>query len=526
MKIARGVDKRAIRDQLERIVNSPDFDTSLRSREFIRFVVEETLAGHRRQISQQSIGTSVFGRSSRFNPSTDPIVRMQAARVRRSLEHYYLTSGSEDPVVIEIPKGTYVPVFHHRETVERSSLDDSGAVETEEASGDSGSWPTLLVTPFRNLTGDKELDFIAQGLASDLAIELDRYREVRVFLGTSQGEGITESQARFIVEGNIDAVSDGLKISARLMDGMLKEQMWARRFRCKRSDPRFGVLLDELAQTLAATVAEERGILSRHLIQKVKSKRAEEPGAHEAILRFYHFDMTQSLGAYREALSSLRHAVDIEPECGLCWSLLARLYATNYTLEFADEETRIEDAVEFAQNGVRLEPTDQRTRLVLAYVRLLNDEVAAARREVDAAVSLNPDSLFFLDAIGYLLTLLGDWERGPALARKAVRLNPYHRDVVHAGLWLDALRRRDFESACREAEEYTFSGHFWQPLMRATALAHLGRTERAEASIEQLMLLKPDFGERGHWLITRHVKFEDLIEVIKQGLRRAGLHLA
>lgn len=521
-----GADKQAIRDQLERIVNSPDFDASLRSREFIRFVVEETLAGHQRRISQQSIGTSVFGRTSGFDPSTDPIVRMQAARVRRSLEHYYLTSGSEDPVVIEIPRGAYVPVFHWREGAKRTAPSDRREVETAEVPGDSDSWPTLLVTPFHNLAGDKELDFIAQGLASDLAIELDRYREVRVFLRTTQGTGVTKSQVRFIVEGSINAISDTLKISARLMDGATQEQMWGRRYQFKRSDPRFGVFLDELAQTLAATVAEERGILSRHLIPKVKSRRTEELGAYEAILRFYHFEMTQSLIAYREALAALRHAVDIEPECGSCWALLARLYATNYSLEFADEETRIENAVEFAQNGVRLEPADQRTRLVLAYVHLLSDEVAAARREVDKALSLNPDSVFYLDGIGYLLTLLGDWERGTALARKAVSLNPYHRDVVHAGLWLDALRRRDYESACVEAEEFTSSGYFWQPLMRATALAHLGRTEMAEASIEQLLLLKPDFRVRGQWLITRFVKFDDLVEVIKQGLRKAGLNLA
>jgi adenylate cyclase len=204
--------------------------------------------------------------------------------------------------------------------------------------------------------------------------------------------------------------------------------------------------------------------------------------------------------------------------------LLARLYAGNYALELTDDGTSIQDALEFAQNGVRLKPTDQRTRSTLAYIHLLNDEAAEGRREAEAALSLNPHSLFFLDGIGYLLTLLGDWERGPVLSRKAVRLNPYHRGVVHAGLWLDALRRKDYDSAYYEAEEYALT-NFWRPLMRATALSYLGRIKKARADVEQLLLMRPNFRERGHWFITRYVKFEELVDRIADGLEKVGLRL-
>lgn len=148
MKTAKRPGKRTVRAELERIVNSPDFDTSARSREFLRFVVEETLAGRESSISQHAIGTMVFGRGSDFDPATDPIVRMQAGRVRRSLERYYHTAGVEDPVIIDIPKGTYVPVFRYRESIQDASSDVVGSAETEEEF-DFDSWPTLLVTPFR-----------------------------------------------------------------------------------------------------------------------------------------------------------------------------------------------------------------------------------------------------------------------------------------------------------------------------------------------------------------------------------------
>jgi adenylate cyclase len=521
MVAARSPGKKAVRAQLEQIVNSPDFDTSARSREFLRFVVEEALAGRESSISQQAIATTVFGRGNDFDPATDPIVRMQAGRVRRSLERYYLTSGAEDAVVIDMPKGSYVPVFRYRESIPDASPDDAGSAELAE---EADSWPTLMVTPFRNLTDDSDLDFIAQGLASDLAIELDRYQEVRVFMAPATREGSSEPRARFRVEGNVSAVGDIMKISVHLLDGTTRQQIWGDHFRCQQSDPQCAVLLDELAQTLAATVAEERGILVRHLSQQAQRGRRAQLGTYGAVLRYYHHESTPSLGTYHDALAALRHAVDIEPENGLAWSLLARLYASNYAMELTGDETPIEDALEFAHNGVRLAPTDQRTRSTLAYVHLLSDEIAEGRREAEAALSLNRHSLFFLDTIGYLLTLLGDWERGPALARKAVRLNPYPRNVVHAGLWLDAVRRQDYDTACYEAEEFT-PGNFWRPLMRATALAYLGRMDKAGSDVEQLLLIKPNFQERGHWLISRYVKFDDLVKRIKEGLEKAGLSL-
>jgi hypothetical protein len=96
---------------------------------------------------------------------------------------------------------------------------------------------------------------------------------------------------------------------------------------------------------------------------------------------------------------------------------------------------------------------------------------------------------------------------------------------VHAGLWLDGLRRRDYDSAYYEAEQYA-SMDFWKPLMRATALAYLGRTERARADVERLLRIKSNFRQRGHWFITRYVKFEELVERVTDGLEIAGLHLA
>src|SRR3954471_14362944 len=100
-----------IQDVLQRIVASREFMNSDRKRRFLKFVVEETLAGHADRIKAYTIALDVFDRDPSFDPATDPVVRIEAGRLRRCLEHYYLSEGAADPVQITIPKGGYMPRF-------------------------------------------------------------------------------------------------------------------------------------------------------------------------------------------------------------------------------------------------------------------------------------------------------------------------------------------------------------------------------------------------------------------------------
>src|SRR5262249_42785648 len=111
MSPGNGVASDLVRAQLRRIVGCQEFDASERNRRFLQYVVEETLAGRTERIKAYSIATSVFGRDASFDPQTDPIIRIEASRLRRSLERYYLTAGKDDPIRIEIPKGSYIPTF-------------------------------------------------------------------------------------------------------------------------------------------------------------------------------------------------------------------------------------------------------------------------------------------------------------------------------------------------------------------------------------------------------------------------------
>ncbi len=100
--------------QLQQIIDSRHFRNSALLQNFLRFVVSRTLGGTPGEISEHSIATEVFGRRADFDSAVDTVVRSQAYRLRAKLQEYYTNEGVEDVIVIDIPKGRYVPSFKRR----------------------------------------------------------------------------------------------------------------------------------------------------------------------------------------------------------------------------------------------------------------------------------------------------------------------------------------------------------------------------------------------------------------------------
>ena len=104
--------KDLVQSQLQRILASPTFKNSMRMKRFLLFTVEHSLAGTAECIKEYTLGIEVFDRPATFDPRSDAVVRVEARRLRMKLNEYYETHGSEDPLRIEFPKGSYAPVFY------------------------------------------------------------------------------------------------------------------------------------------------------------------------------------------------------------------------------------------------------------------------------------------------------------------------------------------------------------------------------------------------------------------------------
>ena len=110
---AATVSAEEVRGQLQRILTSSPFLNARRASQFLRFVVEGTLAGED-GFKEYLIGIEVFERPQDYDPKDDPVVRIEAGRLRKKLAEFYAGPGVNDPILIELPKGGYAPVFRER----------------------------------------------------------------------------------------------------------------------------------------------------------------------------------------------------------------------------------------------------------------------------------------------------------------------------------------------------------------------------------------------------------------------------
>ncbi len=486
--------------------------------------MEETLSGRSDTLKGYTIAVRVFGRAEESDLNQDPIVRIQAGKLRRDLERYYLVTEPREGVQIEIPKGTYVPTF--RERTSGGSYQVPSAEQRSEQ-----SWPTILVRPFQNLTGDAENQHLGLGLASDLAVEIARFQDVRVALSALDRDhtGAAESAARFVIDGNIRLDGTEIKVNVHLTDATTNRQIWGETHRSELAAAPLFAFQETVARTVAAQAAASRGVIARTLSAESRTKPPSQLKTYEAILRFHEFYLTLTPASFLRAMSALQHAVQIEPDCGPAWSALAQLYGNICSLEIPGlvdpVERALEMALECAETGARLDQGNQRSRATLALIRFYDDQLPAALAEVEAALALNPNSLYIIDGIGYLLTLLGQWERGRALIERAIRENPNYILVVHYALWVDCIRQQEYQQAYLETRNFKRPAVFWDPLGKAATCGLLGSLEEGRRAAQTLLELKPDFPARGRVLIKRYIKFDDIVERVIDGLRKVGVEV-
>ena len=153
-----------VRSHLRRICESTTFAQSERMKAFLGYVVEETLAGRADRLKAFAIGVQVYGRDDSFDPGSDPIVRVDAGRLRRKLRDYYAGEGRSDRLRIDLPKGAYVPTFE--------------AHEGRAAAGlplDLPRGPVVAVLPFVDMSRDADQGHFSDGITEEIITQrLDR----------------------------------------------------------------------------------------------------------------------------------------------------------------------------------------------------------------------------------------------------------------------------------------------------------------------------------------------------------------
>ena len=226
-----------IRQQLERVLSSTGFRKCVQLSRFLRFAVDQALADPSSAPKETWIAVEIFGRRPDYDPACDPVVRVEARRLRGKLAQYYACEGRTDPIRIDLPKGGYLPVFERVRP------------ETEEAR-------SMAVLPF---VCRSELESLSDGLTARLIARLASSHKWRMVSSTSVFQFKNRPQdarrigeelnAGLILEGNVRQAGKRFRCDAQLVSAKDGLHLWAGSFDSDGAD-RFDVE-DEFAAVIA-----------------------------------------------------------------------------------------------------------------------------------------------------------------------------------------------------------------------------------------------------------------------------------
>lgn len=465
----------SVRTQLRKILFSRTFARSERLARFLTFTVEQTLAGRSEEIKEFVIGVEVFDKDAKYDPRMDPIVRVEARRLREKLRKYYETDGKSDPICIEFPTGSYAPVVQTRE--ETADLAKTGT-KPENA---------IAVLPFANLSSEQENEYFSDGLTEELINALTKVEGLRVVAWSSafQLKGkprdirrIAEQLGvRAVLDGSVRRTHDRVRITAQLVDTTDGHYLWSETYERPLQD--IFAIEDEITSAIVGALRIKltgpagRSLVTRytenlqayHLYLKGRfhwNKRTEEDlykslgffeqanqsdpnyapayaGMADAYIMLGEHGSAPALSIMRKARAAASRALEIDARLAEAHVSLGSISAL-YEWKWAEAEQHFRRAIE-------LNPSYPTAHHWYGYDYLApQGRLPEALAELEQAHHLDPLSLIIATSVGTIYDMQRQYERAREYYEKVLEMEPrFVRAHLSAG------RSYLHQNLCREA---------------------------------------------------------------------------
>jgi serine/threonine-protein kinase len=367
----------AVLDHLERILTSPTFQQGDRLKRFLKFIVLEAVAGRRHELKEYVIGVQVFGKEESFDPRTDPIVRVQARRLRAKLVRYYREEGRADETVIELPKGGYAPVFKQRDTPVLIKRSVAAALVSRN---------TIAVLPFADHSVERDLEYFCRGVREEIVHHLAKFPSLRILASDEPRATGDTTEAAMIISGSVRRSGERLRLTAQLVDGATGCYIWSEAVDAVLAD--LFPAQERVAEAIAARIEPELGGGR----PGAPSRRPNENlAAHNLYLQGrYHLNQRTEEGL-RKALDFFEKSLIEDAEYAAAHAGLSDAYGllAHYGV-FGPAEVWTKAAAS-ATAAVMLDANSAEAHTSLAHVKSTQDwDWAGAEREFQRAISLDP----------------------------------------------------------------------------------------------------------------------------------------
>lgn len=527
-----------VRSQLLRVLSSPAFNASERNCRFFEYVVEEALAGRADRLKAYTVATTVFDRDSDFDPQNDPVVRIEARRLRRSLEYYYLTGGKNDDLMISIPKGGYAPVFRINGAIHSNPPFGVERVRPEiklEPHTSSPGGPVIFVASFEEEGDQSGFPNFTRGFTRALIVALTRFNDLAVY-GTetslSHGPDISLDRLRtdlgvdFLVRGGTAISPDRLDVGVLLIDAKTGRSMWAESFGKELTPHNIVAVRDDVANSIARTLAQPFGVIFGSMAQEIDGKLPDDLESFDSVIKYYHYWQSVDRDSHAQARVSLEQAIAGNPDYAEALACLSRIYTDAYRFGFEsglDEEDPRDRALALARRAIELAPSSSRSHRALALAYWFIGDIQASLASLETALGFNPNDTEIMADLGMHYIMITAWDKGVPLLEKAYQHNPALPGNFRAALSLFHMAHGRYEEALNEARKIKAPGVVYGHLVEAAAAAGLGLQEESASAVSAITSIDADYGQHIVIDLQKRNLHPDLIELLVDLMQRAGL---
>ena len=391
IKQASPVSADEVNAELERILSDSAFATAEKMQHFLRFIVQETLAGKGDALNEALVGMEVYSRGGTFDPRQDSIVRVEAGRLRAKLREFYESQADDGSIRIEIPKGSYKPVF-------RGKKGTSSRKSTQSSHEQRSQAKTMAVLPFADMSPHRDHEYFGDGLAEELMFALSRLRNLRVVSQTSvfafKGKGMDvreigrQLDVAYVMEGSVRKAEQQLRVSVRLTEVATGFQIWSEVFDRTLDD------IFEVQQQISKAVAAALRIA-------VLGEQEDLPGhsCTNNLSAFNHFLVGRSFwnkqteAALHAAIGHFEKAVAEDPAYGRAYFGISDSLRKLEFWGLMRAADALPKAKETARKALSVEPTLIEANLPLAAIRAVNEwKWPEAETMLQGILAARPDS--------------------------------------------------------------------------------------------------------------------------------------
>jgi TolB-like protein len=449
---------------------------------FLRFVVNETLMGRENQIKEYTIAKEVLGRSIDYANGQDASVRIHAMRLRKLLGDYYQSAGAASKVFIELPKGSYRPVFRLNQSEAPLKRGRSPKFSLEGAPEEK-----VLILPFSCLFRNADFNFEVDGFCEYLTEKLTMFRDIsvipyefvlkRIEEGVLPEDVVRELEATCYVSGSMEITQHQIIISVRLIDAADGVLIWSYEETFELKSSGLMEVVEMIMIRIASSLAGYSGYIHKKVINRGLQNLRLAGTLENAVVWFYSYQIRHSREFFFYCLRSLQSSLSDCDSCAIGHAVLANLYADSLVYMYDVGEGALAKAEFHTAKAKELDPDCQHAHMVSAWVLILKGKPDEAFVDLDYALNINPYSTFSISCHSFGMGLLGHYEKSLASFEKAKRLDSLPYWWLNLSKIFFAFSELRFEEGLFYAKQHGTPKVIYEDVLEMIALLNLGRFE-------------------------------------------------